>query len=41
VPAQPPTGEDEVEELRAQADWLQRELDTVNKRIEQVKKESE
>jgi prefoldin subunit 5 len=38
MPVRPPTGEEEVEELKAQADWLQQELDAVNKRIEQVQK---
>ena len=38
--AGPPTREQETETLKAQAGWLQQQLDAVNKRIEELDQES-
>ena len=40
APARPPTREQETETLKAQAGWLQQQLDAVNKRIKEMQQES-
>lgn len=38
-PPAPPTTEQEAEDLKAHAEWLQDELDAVRRRIEEIEKE--
>jgi hypothetical protein len=40
APAGPPTREQETEALKAQAGWLQQQLDAINKRIGELDQES-
>lgn len=38
-PPAPPTPEQEADELKAQAEWLQEQLDAIHRRIEEIEKE--
>jgi prefoldin subunit 5 len=40
APAGPPAQEQESEALKAQAGWLQQQLDAINKRIEELDQEA-